>query len=256
MRYIFFQDASFMLSDDNQYRLPKDNDLDPMWMKEQRIFPLMGSENTKLLLITTTPNTIEGFSFQEIRAHAFDLDKKDYQLVLEARAINNWDKSHQYCGVCGTKLNPMADNKSKTCSHCHGEFFPEQSCAIIVGITKGDDILLAHNAHFPDNMYSLVAGFVELGEKFEDAVRREIMEEVGIKVKNVTYFNNQSWPFPHSMMIGFTAEYESGEIQVDNDEILDAGWYNRNHMPPSIPRYGSIARTIIDHYLEQTAHHK
>ncbi|MEQ8196475.1 MAG: NAD(+) diphosphatase, partial [Clostridiaceae bacterium] len=118
----------------------------------------------------------------------------------------------------------------------------------IVSVIKGDEILLAHNAQFREGLYSVLSGFVEAGETFEECVKREVMEEVGIKVKNIKYFGNQPWPFPNSVMIGFTAEYESGEIKADGVEISDAGWFKKGNLP-LIPDNLTIARKLIDDFL-------
>jgi NAD+ diphosphatase len=114
---------------------------------------------------------------------------------------------------------------------------------------RDNKLLLAHNARFKNNMYGLVAGFVEAGENLENAVSREIMEEVGIEVKNIRYFSSQVWPFPNSLMVGFFADYAAGEIKVDGVEIADAGWFSPDEFP-EIPRHGSIARKLIDAFCE------
>ena len=120
--------------------------------------------------------------------------------------------------------------------------------AIIVGITKGDKILLANNKNFPKGLHSVIAGFVDVNETLEECVKREILEEVNIKVKNIKYFDSQPWPYPNSLMIGFTAEYESGEIKVDGEEIIHADWYNKDELP-MLPEKTTIARRIIDSIL-------
>jgi NAD+ diphosphatase len=123
------------------------------------------------------------------------------------------------------------------------------SPAVITLIHKGDEFLLARNARFPEGRYSIIAGFVEPGETLEEAVAREIREEVGVEVTDITYQRSQPWPFPHSLMVGFTARWASGEIQIDEDEIVDAGWYSASHLPPSLPDGISISRWLIDAFL-------
>ena len=141
----------------------------------------------------------------------------------------------------------MNDDRSLKCPSCGNLLFPQTSNAVITAILKEDKILLAHNRNFPGGLYSLIAGFVEMGESFEEAVHREIYEEVGIRVKNVRYFDNQEWPFPNSTMIGFFADYESGEIKVDGEEIIDADWFTPDNFP-ILPGVSSIARRIIECY--------
>ena len=127
--------------------------------------------------------------------------------------------------------------------------FPRLAPAVIVAVTKGDKILLAHSSEWRGKLYSVLAGFVEPGETFEECVEREIMEEVGIKVKNIRYFGSRPWPFPHSLMVGFTAEYESGEITIDQVEITDAQWFTSDNLP-LVPGKISIARQLIDWFVE------
>lgn len=122
---------------------------------------------------------------------------------------------------------------------------PRISPAIIVAITRGREILLAKGINFQGDFYSVLAGFVEPGETFEECVQREVGEEVGLKVKNIKYFGSQPWPFPDSLMVGFTAEYASGNINIDEKEILDAEWFTAEQLP-LIPGVGSIARRLID----------
>jgi NAD+ diphosphatase len=121
---------------------------------------------------------------------------------------------------------------------------------VITLVERGDEVLLARGVNFPAAFYSTLAGFVEPGESLEEAVEREIFEEVGVRVKDVTYFGSQPWPFPHSLMIGFVAQYESGEIQIDEREIVDAAWFTTGNMP-RIPGKISIARRLIDSYLDR-----
>jgi NAD+ diphosphatase len=129
-------------------------------------------------------------------------------------------------------------------------FYPRISPAIIVAVTRDDEILLAHNNNFKQNRYSVIAGFVEPGETFEDCVKREVMEEVNVKVKNIKYFSSQPWPFPDSLMIAFTAEYDEGEIRPDGIEIGDAGWYKRDNLP-EVPTNTSVAGRLIQWFLNQ-----
>ena len=116
-------------------------------------------------------------------------------------------------------------------------------------IHRGDEFVLARNGRFPQGRYSIIAGFVEAGEALEEAVTREIREEVGLEVTDITYHSSQPWPFPNSLMLGFTASWKSGEITVDGEEIIDAGWYSAGHLPESLPDGISISRRIIDDFL-------
>jgi NAD+ diphosphatase len=140
--------------------------------------------------------------------------------------------------------------RAKECPQCGLLYFPRLAPAIIVLVQRGDQLLLARSRHFMEGMYSVLAGFVEPGESLEEAVAREVREEVGIEVKDVHYFASQPWPFPHSLMIGFTATYAGGEISLNDDEIENASWFKVDNLP-RIPGKISIARKLIDWFIEK-----
>ncbi|HEY5585326.1 MAG TPA: NAD(+) diphosphatase, partial [Ruminiclostridium sp.] len=169
----------------------------------------------------------------------------------KAFQIVSWDQTNQFCGRCGSSTQPQPSERAKICPKCGFISYPRICPATITAIFKDDKILLAHAAAFKGNLYSLIAGFLEPGETLEECVKREIMEEVSLKVKNIKYFGSQPWPFPNSMMIGFTAEYESGEITVDGVEISEAGWFGVDNLP-ELPFEMSIARKIINSYIMKT----
>ncbi len=172
-------------------------------------------------------------------------------IAFYAIQIVAWDRDFQFCGRCGSKTTTMENERAKICRTCNLTSYPRQSPAVIVAITHGDKLLLARSKRFkPNDMYSVLAGFVDPGESFEDCVRREIREEVNIEVKNIRYFGSQSWPFPDSLMAGFTAEYKSGEISIDNDELEKAGWFTASELP-RIPGKISIARQLIDWFIDR-----
>lgn len=183
--------------------------------------------------------------FITLRESAAIIDKESVSVSGKAAQIIHFHKTNKYCGICGGK-NEFANNEfAMKCKECGYKCYPKVCPAIIVGITKGDKILLANNKNFPEGLHSTIAGFVDVNETLEDCVRREILEEVNIKVKNIKYFDSQPWPYPNSIMIGFTAEYESGEIKVDGEEILHADWYSKDNLP-ILPDKTTIARRIID----------
>lgn len=175
----------------------------------------------------------------------------EYAMGVKAYSIIHWDKNHQFCGRCGTKTIHDSKHFERSCPRCHINFFPRISPSIIVLIRKNDHLLMARSPHFPPNAYGLIAGFVESGETIEETIHREIQEEVGVKVKNITYFGSQPWPFPDSLMLAFNAEYDSGELTIDNDEIEDAGWYRYDDLPgrPSTPI--SIASKLLDNFIHE-----
>ena len=201
----------------------------------------MDSEDPRILA--------EGMVFKELRSLLNNMDEDTFLLAGRAFQLVNWYRMSIYCGRCGNITEVKNTERAKVCPKCEAIFYPRISPAIIVAVTWGEKILLAHNKNFPKNLYSLVAGFMDPGETFEDCVEREVMEEVGIKVKNINYFGSQPWPFPDSLMIGFTAQYDSGEISVDNVEISDANWYKSDNLP-EVPTKDSIAGKLISSFLK------
>ena len=197
-----------------------------------------------------TPETRapEGMTFRDLRASYGVLDEDIFLLAGKALQIVSWDQTNQYCGRCSAKTVMLEGERAKKCPKCGLINYPRISPAAITAVTKGNKILLTHNATFRGNIHSLIAGFVEPGETIEECVHREIFEEVGLKVENLKYFGSQPWPFPNSLMIGFTAEYESGEISVDGQEITEARWYDASNLP-ELPGKMSIARKIIDLFV-------
>ncbi len=165
-------------------------------------------------------------------------------LAARARSLALWVKSMNYCSACGGKLADAKDETAVDCPICSTRRYPSFSPAIIVLVTKGDKILLARHAHRATNVYTCLAGYVEQGETLEECVVREVFEEVSLKVKNVKYIKSQPWPFPNQLMFGYTCEWESGEIDIDTEELAEADWYTKDNLP-DIPNHGTIARYLI-----------
>jgi len=189
-----------------------------------------------------------GMAFAGLRELYGRLDDDLYALAGRAVQIVEWDRSHQFCGRCGSPTAPLPGERARRCPACGLVSFPRLAPAVIVLIQRGDELLLARGHHFAAGMYGLVAGFVEAGESLEETVAREIREEVGITVANVRYVGSQPWPYPHQLMIGFTAEYAGGELRIDPGEIADAAWFRWDALP-RIPAKLSIARRLIDAFV-------
>ena len=171
-----------------------------------------------------------------------------YADIQRAFQLMHWRRTHRFCGACGRPLERKPIECAMTCTVCRLDVFPRVNPVVITRITRGDRILLARRARGVLRFFSVIAGFVEAGETLEQAVSREIREEVGIEVAGMRYFASQPWPFPNNLMIGFTAEHASGDIRVDGEEIGEAGWFDRGGLPP-IPHPISISRWMIDDYL-------
>ena len=186
-----------------------------------------------------------GFSAAGLRSLFFTLPEPLLALAGRAFQIAEWDRTHRYCGRCGAPTRDRAGERAKECPACGHVAYPRNSPAMMVLVTRGKDLLLARSHRFPGAMYSALAGFVEAGETIEDCIHREVREEVGVEVADIAYFASQSWPFPHSLMIAYTAEYAGGDMRPCDAEIADAQWFALDALP-MLPNRVSIARRLID----------
>ena len=176
-----------------------------------------------------------------------------YVPTAKAFSIINWDKNHRFCGRCSSATLHKLGSFERICNMCHAVFYPRISPSIIVLIRKNNEVLMARSPHFSPGVYGLIAGFVEIGESVEEAVFREVKEEVGIEITNLRYFGSQSWPFPDSLMIGFFADYASGEIHIDGNEIIEAGWYRYDQLPGRPSSKMSIAGKLLDQFIAENS---
>lgn len=195
-------------------------------------------------------------SFIALRALWGRVSEVEWTVAGRAVQLVEWDRTHRYCGRCASETAPSSDERSRRCPHCGLSAFPRLAPAIIVLVERegahGSEALLARGRQFPLPMYSCLAGFVEPGETLEEAVHREVREEVGVELSDVRYVASQPWPFPHSLMLGFTARWASGDIVIDETEIADANWYRADELP-MVPPGMSIARRLIDAWVERVA---
>lgn len=166
-------------------------------------------------------------------------------LVTRAKGLLNFRSNTRYCKKCGGALKNDTNFTAKNCVQCNNIIFPQIEPAVIILVSKGEEILLARHKNRNDDIYSCIAGFVEIGETIENSVKRELLEETGIKVKNIKYVGSQSWPFPDQLMLAFKAEYESGDIKIQKEELLDAQWFKKDSLP-NIPKPGSVAYNLIN----------
>lgn len=230
---------------------PDENDINSLNISLTDINSFMTQDESEFVFceINVLTSLPDNFKFYNFRSLVALLDRPNFNLAAKALHLASWNKTYKYCNKCGTLLNEKDDERAKICPKCGFIIYPRISPAIITAIIKDKKLLLAHNTNFIDNMYSVIAGFVEPGETFEDCVSREVFEETNIKVKNIKYFGSQPWPFPDSLMVAFICEYESGELKVDGVEISDADWYGVDELPV-IPKGGSIARRLIDWFID------
>jgi NAD+ diphosphatase len=191
-----------------------------------------------------------GYQFESLWSFLNTVEIDLFYLIGRAKQIVEWFQTHRHCGQCGGETSSESQDRSRKCLDCGQMFYPRLSPSIIVCINKGEDILLAKNANARANFYSVLAGFVEPGESIEDTVHREVFEEVGLKVKNLKYFGSQSWPFPNSLMLGFHAEYDSGDINIQEEELSDAQWFHFDALP-NPPAMISISGWLINDFIER-----
>jgi NAD+ diphosphatase len=200
---------------------------------------------------TPAPPTLK---WQGLRGLYSRLDDRHFALAGRALQYVDWDRTHQFCGRCGTPTRMRAQERARECPACGLIVYPRIAPAVMCLIRRGRDILLARSPRFLPGMYSALAGFVEPGESLEQCLAREVFEETGVRIANARYFASQPWPFPHSLMIAFVADYAGGEITPAPDEIEDAQWFDIDALP-KLPNRISIARRLIDGVVAEMRAH-
>lgn len=216
------------------------------WHTVMRLPALRGTPAVAVSVDVPVP---EGeYRMLDLRSSYDVLAPEVYAMAGKAHELLYWDASTKFCSVCGGPMKLHTDI-SKRCTNCGKEVWPQLSTAIIVAVTRGnDEILLVQSNKFRGDYLGLVAGFVETGETLEECVRREVMEETNVSIRNIRYFASQPWPYPCNLMIGFKAEYAGGELRLQRSELNKGGWYSRDNLPP-IPGKVSLARRLIDDWL-------
>lgn len=252
--FVFCQgDLLLQKLSDGQFTIPKGEE-PPVafkaWNTIHNIAPMADGSVVKTVRLDNPVTSLKGFEMCPLRQSYYKLSYDLYLKAGKCHEILYWDQNTKFCGVCGAPMKLETDI-SKRCTGCGKEVWPLLATAIIVLIHKGEnEVLLVRGKSFRSKFYGLVAGFVETGETLEEAVHREVLEEVGLKITNVRYFGSQPWPYPCGLMVGFNADYVSGEIKLQEEEIAKGGWFHRDHLP-EIPEKLSIARMLIDNWLNQ-----
>ncbi|GAB3459067.1 NAD(+) diphosphatase [Massilia terrae] len=187
-----------------------------------------------------------GYAWQTLRSALWTLDAPLAGVAGRAAQVAEWARTHRFCGACGSATSQARSERCFTCTVCGHMAYPRISPAMMVLIRKGDAYLMAMHVNSPSKRFTPLAGFLEAGESIEEAVHREVYEEVGLKVSNLRYFGSQAWPFPHSLMIAFTADYESGEIRVDPNELSEARWFGPDDEWPERVPHISVSSVLVD----------
>jgi len=218
-----------------------------IWDNKKVIFALPKNreekENDSSANYDDTPKKVTGFaSLRLCLSLPYDL----FLLASKARQFENLMTSQKYCSICGAPTQLDSTQIMMKCTDCGKDHYPTISPCVIMAIKKGDQLLMAeHVRHVSSALYTVLAGFVEIGESLEQTVAREVYEETKIKIKNIRYYASQPWPFPSQLMVAFTADYADGEIDIDPNEIADAKWVDKDHLPEHLPPQGTIARELI-----------
>lgn len=189
---------------------------------------------------------LAGVTLREAHGH---IGADHWTIAGRASQILRWRLDNRFCGRCATEMVEDQHDLLRSCPGCDYFTYPRLSPAVIMSVVRGDEILLGRSPRFPEGMYSVLAGYVEPGETLEEAVRREVLEETNIEVTDIRYINSQPWPFPHSLMVGFTARYAGGELLTDGDELEDAAWFTADNLP-RLPSQISISRHLIELFLQ------
>lgn len=206
----------------------------------------LGHWNGQRLFVSTLPDSgMPGLETVTLRDALLLSPEAPTDLLSTGFQVWQWWQDHRYCGRCGEPTQPHSRERARWCGHCHVPWYPRIAPCVIVIIRREDRFLLARSSRVTRNFYSLIAGFVEPGESLEQTVAREVKEETGLDVCNVRYQSSQPWPFPHQLMVGFIADYQGGELCLQEDELADAGWFSADDHPP-IPPETTIAGRLID----------
>lgn len=244
-----FQGAQILILRDAQSAtVPSARDMRELGVspKRSQYLGILGEQHCFACELEEGSTAPEGMQWSGLRALFGSIDDSLFALAGRAFQVVDWDRSHQFCGRCGTPTQIRNHERARECPKCGQVHYPRIAPAIMVLVRRGREFLLARSPHFAPGMYSALAGFVEPGETLEQTLVREVREEVGIEVANVRYFASQPWPFPHSLMIAFNADYAGGEITPQAGEIEAADWFTVDRLPQTLPSKISISRRLID----------
>ncbi len=244
---LYFSEGKLMLKKNGEdLDIPQFMDFPGLNISANSIFLFSLNDKNCFLVQDTFEINQDLFIFEEINFFRTFKKKEVAWVSIVGSQLMNWYSHNKFCGKCGHPTSTKKNERAITCTNCETTIYPKISPAIIVGITSGDKILLARGRHFRSSFYSFVAGYADIGESLEDAVIREVKEEVGIDVQNIRYYKSQPWPFSGSMMIGYWAEADEKQpIIIDDNEILEAAWFSRGNLP-NHPANISIAGEMIE----------
>ena len=250
---IILKDQEFLTSKNSEFLIFEEEDLkwSEMNLANKQFLGFLNNKPCYLSELTSESKIDDGTMLTPLRNLLGRIPDSLFTVCSRSIQLSEWYKNNQFCGACGSKMQRHNSERAMFCTCNNLLIYPKISPCIIVLVTKGEELLLAHNKNFPGAFYSTLAGFIEAGESAESAIHREIYEEVKIKVKNIQYYGSQSWPFPSQLMLGYHAEYLEGDITPDGEEIDSADWFNYKKLPQVPTGNISISGQLIESYIEK-----
>ena len=250
---IVLRNQEFLTSKNSEFLIFEEDDLkwSEMEMVNKQFIGYLNEKPCNILEVTHDSKLDDDLILTPLRNLLGRIPDSLFTVCSRSLQLSEWKRNNQFCGVCGTKMKMHETERAMFCKCNSALVYPKISPCIIVLVTKGEELLLAHNKNFPGTFYSTLAGFIEAGESAESAIHREIFEEVKVRVQNIKYFGSQSWPFPSQLMLGYHAEYLEGEITPDGEEIDLADWFHYKDLPNVPTGNISISGQLIESYLEK-----
>ena len=250
---IVLRNQEFLTSKNSEFLIFEEDDLkwSEMEMVNKQFIGYLNDKPCNILEVTHDSKLDDDLILTPLRNLLGRIPDSLFTVCSRSLQLSEWMRNNQFCDVCGTKMKMHETERAMFCECNNVLVYPRISPCIIVLVTKGEELLLAHNKNFPGTFYSTLAGFIEAGESAESAIHREIFEEVKVRVQNIKYFGSQSWPFPSQLMLGYHAEYLEGEITPDGEEIDLADWFHYKDLPNVPTGNISISGQLIESYLEK-----
>ena len=250
---IVLRNQEFLTSKNSEFLIFEEDDLkwSEMEMVNKQFIGYLNDKPCNILEVTHDSKLDDDLILTPLRNLLGRIPDSLFTVCSRSLQLSEWKRNNQFCGVCGKNMKMHETERAMFCECNNLLVYPKISPCIIVLVTKGEELLLAHNKNFPGTFYSTLAGFIEAGESAESAIHREVFEEVKVRVQNIKYFGSQSWPFPSQLMLGYHAEYLEGEITPDGEEIDSADWFHYKELPNVPTGNISISGQLIESYLEK-----
>ena len=250
---IILRNQEFLTSKASEFLIYEEDDLkwSEMEFEDRQFIGYLNNRPCFLVELANESLLSEDTALTPLRNLLGRIPDSLFTICSRSIQLSDWKKNNQFCGICGSKMTNHETERAMFCECNNLMIYPRISPCVIVLVTKGEDLLLAHNKNFPGTFYSTLAGFIEAGESAESAIHREIYEEVKVTVKNIEYFGSQSWPFPSQLMLGYHAEYSDGDIEPDGVEIDKADWFNYKQLPQVPTGNISISGQLIESYIRK-----